>query len=583
MIVASFAAFTLAMAAMLSLGISASSAAITGTITAPSIVTMYDGANVPNSLDSSANNNVVASNDSVAFEWNITANALSDGTVSQTLPPGWTWQTSSSGFAALNTTNSAYSSTYLIVTNPDGSTTLTATISSPGSVGISVQGLVAIPDGSVANGTMYTPTLTATDSNGPQTETAPAIEVVNQTRSDVTIAGGGTATSTTNDFGDGNGVVPAYETSYTIGVAAPNTGMPLIGAANTTLALPISIVDNFGPLPSGITTTDLVLDPTTTLPAGDSAALVCSGTSCTITLSGSTPLNLANGPFDVTVHEFVPTSQIPAQSAGAPAVIANTVSAGSGFDDTVPDASTGNDLSSGSYQSEPQNYGGTNQIYGVYAANNPSSPVYGVDPNGNSNYTNVSSGNVAEGSVVMDDFGLHGPNSSPTTYPGLTNPVAYDFWNPSEQTIIDNQGYYVGGWNDPAYQVPSSDYSIAYTTFPGAVTSAAVAADPGLQRRGHRPRPPIPRPSPASRSPIRAMVATSTTEATDCRASTRQTSRSMWSVPPARSMPPAPPGRRLKSLSLTTAARCTSPPSCSVSKRPPTPPPLVRAAPSPTP
>jgi len=326
-------------------------AATAGTISGLSLTTQFTGADVPNAMVSTAQAAMgdLASNDLVGFEWTFVANDLTDGTFTQTLPVGWTWDTGSAGFTALDSTNSNYVSTYTVATNTSGESVLTADISTVGTgeVGITIPDVDASPGSSVANGSTYSPELSALDGSGTtQTSTTSTVTVVNQTESDVSIVGGGTATQTSSqfDFGDGNGAVAAYATSYTIAVSAPATGNnDDIGAANTTLSLPLEISDVLGPLPAGITTFNYALGSTSSLPTGDTASVSCTGTpatNCIITISGSTPLDLTSGPYDVSTNLLVPASQVPVSGSSSIASIANTVGAvvgtTSGFNDRRP-------------------------------------------------------------------------------------------------------------------------------------------------------------------------------------------------------------------------------------------------------
>ncbi|WP_169166046.1 hypothetical protein [Cellulomonas taurus] len=67
-----------------------SARAVTGTIDALGISVTGDGT-APGVDDTVDGNGIIGTNVAATFAWSITASNLVDGTISQTLPEGWTW------------------------------------------------------------------------------------------------------------------------------------------------------------------------------------------------------------------------------------------------------------------------------------------------------------------------------------------------------------------------------------------------------------------------------------------------------------------------------------------------------------
>ncbi|HEY0188407.1 MAG TPA: SdrD B-like domain-containing protein [Cellulomonas sp.] len=145
----------------------------TGAITELALSVTDDGTASVGDIDPAADNGLVATNDAITMSWQVEATDLVDGVLTQTLPEGWSWVTSSLG--KLSSQSSLYGSAYTV--SGDGRT-LTATMSIPGSSLISVSGLQAVPAITVAPGSVYTPELVATDASGSRRTTAADLTVV---------------------------------------------------------------------------------------------------------------------------------------------------------------------------------------------------------------------------------------------------------------------------------------------------------------------------------------------------------------------------------------------------------------------
>lgn len=170
-----------------------SARAVTGTIDALGISVTGDG-----TAPGVDGNGIIGTNVAATFAWSITASNLVDGTISQTLPEGWTWVTSS--LTNLNSTSAVYSSSYQVT---DGGRTLTSTMSVPNSTLVTIPGLKATPANTVPNGSVYTPELIGTDGTGTKTATAAALTVASKLKVSVAATTPSLTTPTRYDFGSG--------------------------------------------------------------------------------------------------------------------------------------------------------------------------------------------------------------------------------------------------------------------------------------------------------------------------------------------------------------------------------------------
>lgn len=149
-----------------------SAAAVDSPVTALSIATAYDGVAVPNALDGSAGNGIVATNDQVGYTWSFTtARDLAGATITQTLPAGWSWN--AAAVAALTSSVAAYQSSAVI--SPDG-LTLTATLTTTAGASIVLGPLPATPS-AYAAGSVYSSSVTISDAGGSASASGGSVEV----------------------------------------------------------------------------------------------------------------------------------------------------------------------------------------------------------------------------------------------------------------------------------------------------------------------------------------------------------------------------------------------------------------------
>lgn len=454
------AAFTLLLLAVVGGG-GAANAATSGSITESSITTLFDGAVVPNELDNSGSNNTVAVADKVGFKWTITAEDLVEGKLSQTIPACWSWDVGTLG--SVNQTNAYYSSSYVITDNADGSHTLTATVTTnqSGTVGIDFRTLTATVGKGCPDGSSYTPELRVTDAQGTVTRNDEAITVRSETRSDLVKVLGGNGAGT-HDFGAG--AVSARYVDYAITIQQPVAGAPGIGAAPTTLALPISFTDDYVANAPGVTTDMQIVSQS--LPAGDNAVLAGD----TITISGPVDLDLNAASARVVVRIWVPDDDVP--NFGDPALtLRNTVTPVGDWGVGNNDAVTTNNTATGVYQKPRTSptVGAAAARKTIWVARDPENPVFRVDP-AHSQYQEVSGAAVAPNAVLMDRLYAHNTTTN-GAHDGATNLVAYNFWDPTKQRLISDQGYYVGDGLDNA--LPASDYTVQYTSGTNAAAPAS--------------------------------------------------------------------------------------------------------------
>jgi hypothetical protein len=440
----------------ISLGAASASADSTA-VSGLGVQTLYDGASAPNALDSSQNNNTVATNDTVGFEWNLTAtNDLSDGIFSQTLPVGWSWDPSA--VTALTSDSSTYQSTASI--SSDGRT-LTARVSAPAGTTVILKTLVARPDSDVANGDIYTPELRAAVS---PTETDSAdgapLTVVSAPQADLakSISQGPTALTV--------GGVAGYSVIYTIASSILPTS---IGSqSNTILTSPFTITDTY----TGLS------DATATLIApGGSETLLQSGD--TLTISDSSTVTAAT-PDSFQVQLWWPNSVVPSSTQPA-AQVSNTATPVDWTDTSgtaITEPNSSNNTANTPLQQAgivtppctincppPANGGpATGKDFWVAEVANPD---YSVNPRLDSaDWANLPANQpVSQNSTVDTRFYFHASTSGTTGASlGSSNLVAYDFWTPSQQQLIDNgAAQYVGDDNGNAL-TEGSDYSVQYTT-----------------------------------------------------------------------------------------------------------------------
>lgn len=209
------------------------------TLVTMGIVTTSDGSG--STLDTATDNGIVATNESVTFEWNLSSQGT-ESVLVQTLPDCWEWDTTSFDLAGLNASNSQYTAaatangTVLTVdvTIPDGSLT-----------SVTFSGITAHPTGCAVDGSTYTPTLDATDDDGgTYSDAADELTVVSEERVELlkTDVFNGANQHATCDFGLGD--EPCSFIRYRVTLYPPE-GTDHLGAADLVLTEPVLLTDTY--------------------------------------------------------------------------------------------------------------------------------------------------------------------------------------------------------------------------------------------------------------------------------------------------------------------------------------------------
>ncbi|WP_430593199.1 DUF7507 domain-containing protein [Humidisolicoccus flavus] len=440
-----------------SLGFAAAANAASGTINSIELTTVYDGAVVPNDLDDGANNGVVASNDVVGFRWDLNATDLVDGVFTQTLPEGWKWDESS--LASLNSSSSAYQSSYVI---SDDGRTLTATVSvGNGSGNPSVVGfgtLKAIPSGDVANGSVYNPELNVTVGESAQSVTTGPIEVRNVAMAEMTKVRG--ANNGLGQFDFGNGPEQGRFVDFTVAIRDAHG---TVGARNIELQQPLVVNDSYTiQAPEGFEDAQFVAQLISTSEAGAQVQVAQSGADLTLTFDGFASIPDASA----VIRFWIPNNEVPSDSIGVVKIV-NTVSQNNWVDTTgepVIESPNGN-VAEGTVSKAPS-FGPFARDKSIFLFNDQAGSFdVTADPaTGGQPFTNVSGREISIGSTIASRLMVRAAVDNETnTTTGATNLVAYDFWNNAEQTIVDGADIYVGQ-NSATTPLDPSMYTIQYTT-----------------------------------------------------------------------------------------------------------------------
>jgi uncharacterized repeat protein (TIGR01451 family) len=433
------------------------------------IQTLFDGGSAPNSLDSGQSNNMVATNDTVGFGWTFTAqSALTDAPFTQTLPAGWSWDPST--VTALTSDSSIYQSSAVI--SADGRT-LTATVSTAAGNTVLLKTLVARPDSTVPNLSSYTPQVTATLSDGVSTAVTTPVVVRSQPQANLSkgVVQGPTKLTI--------GGVDGYSAVYRLTASVP-TGA--IGSrSGVSLASPLVISDTFTGLDGA--TASLV---SSTSPG----VLTQSGDDLSVTISGATVDAATNASADVML--WWPNALVPLAPAEAAVNVSNTATptnwvAADGS--AVVETTTADNTANVSMQRPPTGGSGPAFAKEIYVAKT-SSPDFAADPGfDTADWQGVGTNQpVSQGSTIDARFYFHASLNADGTSKGSTNLVAYDFWNPTKQQLIDNgASRFVGDGNN--VPVAPSAYTIQYTsgtTTAGPWTNTMAAAGGGSAVSGIR-------------------------------------------------------------------------------------------------
>jgi uncharacterized repeat protein (TIGR01451 family) len=416
---------------------SPAAAATTGTISEVKIVVTDDGVQ-PADLDGSGHNSKVAVGSAITMSWSLSAEDLVEGTLSQTLPDGWAWDTSS--LLSLTSNSSVYASSYTV-----SGTTLTATMSVPNASIVNIPGLRAVPSSRVLDGSTYVPTVVYTDSAGSASVSATEITVVGDFQIGATVGASGSAgASGTHDFG--SGAVDAYCVAIPTDIYNPAT----VGALSGTPDAVAATVAFTGLIPSDVTSglCSGAADASVTISSYDATSGVLQ-----VALDGSALGPNTDARTDVrgALSMWYPASVV-TQTAQ------QTVIGGSFSPITVDGRPSSGAMSvqgtvlvalPGSPRPPADRYTDPSAVAATYAltATAPASyPLTWLGSSPASGWTRVATAATASG-IAKDAAALPVSTLSPPynaanlykTQP-ITHIVAYDFWDPSIGQIVDADG-----------------------------------------------------------------------------------------------------------------------------------------------
>lgn len=434
--------------------------AASGTIHSLEIVTEYDG-QVTTPLDPSPNNGIVASNDAVGFKWELTGIELHDGVLSQTLPEGWAWDQQS--LAVLNSTGDFISSSYVL---SDGGRTVTATVTASNGpanqVLASFATLRAIPSGAVANESVYVPTLTGQADGETVTAAADPITVVNEAKVELWkgyLNHDESTNGTSHNFGDGLGSVPARWIDFRVSVLQAENAFA-IGARDTQIVQPFVVTDTYSVAGTGNAAAYYQATVKSVSEPGATVAISQTDRVTTLTFDG-----FSNAPTaSVDLRFWIRNSQLPAN--GSNLTITNRVTAGDWKslegDDVWVDDKSASVSRTMKRPATRTNETAEKSMY-LFANQNSSGNVTTDPPQWGSNVkniTNLTNKEVAPGSLVIARLSLR-PAVQDSRTVGASDLVVYDFWNTSEQQIVDAR-MYVGARMGTA-GLNASRYTVQYT------------------------------------------------------------------------------------------------------------------------
>lgn len=428
------------------------------------ISVLFDGAQVPNAVDDGAKNSVVATNDAVAFQWDLAVIGTAGGVLSQTLPEGWSWDPTSLG--ALDTDGTAYAAHHAVST--DGRT-LTATVTRVSGKLLSLAGMKAIPTRTVADGSRYTPAVVAQNGGAALEAATEPITVRGEYRAEFNKTVAAHNISANHDFGDGEGVVAARAVDFVLRVRPiPEKE---VGVLQFDLAQPAAIRDTFtvtGPPGSAKLRFQAEIIRKS---AGASPSLRQNGNTLDIALNGypDLPGTVADGSWaraTVAVRLWVRAADLPA--AGSNRVVVWNTAAPQQWQtsDGHPVLVTSESKISGYVELPQSGRGDAATDKRILVQKDPSAPAaLTADPAAQTDrYEWVDEAPVSTDSIIVPRWWVQ-PSTDKST--GATSPisdlVSYDFWHPSEQRILEGATPYVGVDRGKAPLQPS-EYSIQYTS-----------------------------------------------------------------------------------------------------------------------
>ncbi|GIT81433.1 hypothetical protein LLS1_31020 [Leifsonia sp. LS1] len=431
-----------------------------GGISSIEISVLYDGQSF-GSLDDGPSNGLVATNDVVAFSWTVTATDLAEGVLEQTLPEGWSWDRDS--LVPVNSSTELLRATGAI--SPDGRT-LTVVVDTllPGNPArFELGALRAVPSSAVPSGSVYTAQLAAQNAGAGLTAQARPVTVVSEPRAELWKSYVATAaTSRPHDFGDGAGPVDSRYIDYRLSIKDPE-GAFAIGSSLAVLPQPLAMRDTFRV--TGVSAaTEFDAEVTGTSVDSGSASIDQDGRAFTVTLDGFGAVSSAW----VEVRLWVRYADLPAN--GGAVTVTNTIAP----EDTwttaegapiVLDTTNTTVARTISRPAETSPGSATKGIY-LFTDQDAAGAVTGDPAQLSSAFTALTSGTaldreVAPGSLVAARLRVRADTVNELST-GLSNLVAYDFWNPAEQQIVDGQRIFVGQ-NLATTGISSNRYVVKYT------------------------------------------------------------------------------------------------------------------------
>jgi len=463
----------------LAVGPSVATAAAVGVITNPTISTVYDGT-VVSSFDSGPHNGVVANNDAVGLKWTFSTPGLTNGVFSETLPAGWHWNTSSLG--SLTSSTAAYTSSYTL--SADG-LTLTATVNVPANGSqslIELSTLTATPGSSVLNKSVFTPTLSATDSSGTASTSATPITTKSEQSLLFSNRLAGTNGFSTHDFG--SGPVRAQYNYYVLFTTPPHDTTTL-GYQDAMRAKPFTISDSY------------VLTAPAGTPIPTTVDVENVSPDMGVTISGTNPITVtADQDYEqaVFLKIWIPDSQL---SVGT-VTISNTATPVNWIS-TTGDPITASPATSSSIFSTTQS--GHSSAFGNLAV--PTSLP--------ANYTDFEAWTIAYyeardplapgivfprriNSILLPESAFAFANQfqrvpgSWADDSGSTNLMVYNFWNPAFAHIVSDKGYIVFSRSDSGLdaKIPTNDYTVMFTNGTDNSNPSAMTFYPSVAAAGGR-------------------------------------------------------------------------------------------------
>lgn len=432
--------------------------AAAGTFTEVEVAVLYDGQTF-GPLDDGPSNGIVAVNDVVGFVWKVTATDLSGGVLEQTLPDGWAWEPES--LVPANSSTDLFQVTGTISDDGRTLTVLVETLTNGNPARFELGALRAVPSSAVPNQSGYAAELIAHDAAGRLTATAPPITVVSEPRAELWKSYVATAaTSSAHDFGDGVGPVASRYIDYRLSIREPQ-GRFAIGASVATLQQPVVVADTFTVTGAKA---EFQAAATATSVAGASAVIEQNGRSFTVALDGFG----AVASLWVDVRLWVRYSDLPA--SGGAVTVTNAIAPAENWVTTegapIVVDTTNTKIARTISRPAQISPGSASKAMFLFTDQAASGAISGDPTQSTSKFAPLTGGSavdreVAPGSLVAARLRVRA-GSVDSLSTGLTSLVAYDFWNPGQQQIVDGATIFVGQ-NLAMKSIASSLYSVQYS------------------------------------------------------------------------------------------------------------------------